>query len=321
MHCTPDIHRCVVLDHPILVPQLITFRFFSVIPPTFLFRVVSRKNMDADTEKELEAAFLNILDQGSRDNTYKFAFARFLLDYEGPETRVSFKTIAKYFFQYYWFQQMNARLRQLPHATGWLDATRSIKMRFPSGYYPHTSQEIIEERPKTVDECTVLIADECFHDVTWRFQKLRYSRAVTEKRLFYNYKVSKVESPTKKVINLSHGIELKPGIIEFFKRNKESLYPAVTLAWMRFLEPLNPGVPRISRKIEGAIPRRQHSSTKRKILEEYFDSCFYCNSQLKTRDDTHVNHLIPYEFAADDKMWNLVLACKVCNAVKSGSQE
>ena len=55
-------------------------------------------SFDGFTEGEFEGIFPNILNLTCRDNTYKFALARFLLDYSrehGPsEAHVGFRTAA-----------------------------------------------------------------------------------------------------------------------------------------------------------------------------------------------------------------------------------
>ena len=55
-----------------------------------------------DDEKFRET-FLNIVKQSTKDSTYQFAFARFLLDYskDNDDPKVSFSTISEYFLEYY----------------------------------------------------------------------------------------------------------------------------------------------------------------------------------------------------------------------------
>ena len=55
------------------------------------------------TDEEFEQIFMHVLNQGAKDNTYKFAFARFLLEYSQikTETHVEFSTIAEYYLKYY----------------------------------------------------------------------------------------------------------------------------------------------------------------------------------------------------------------------------
>ncbi len=72
---------------------------------------------------EFENDFIHILTQGKKSNTYKFAFARFLLDFtnsielkkieqlkqENKLVDVTYDQIAKYFLEYYWHQSFTQR--------------------------------------------------------------------------------------------------------------------------------------------------------------------------------------------------------------------
>ena len=55
------------------------------------------------TDEEFEQIFMHVLDQAAKDNTYKFAFARFLLEYIQNQTKkhVEFSTIAEIYLKYY----------------------------------------------------------------------------------------------------------------------------------------------------------------------------------------------------------------------------
>ena len=63
-------------------------------------------NFDIVSDDEFARVFLNVIGHGAKDNTYKFALARFLLEYSrnNTEPHVSFTVIAEYFLQYYWTQ-------------------------------------------------------------------------------------------------------------------------------------------------------------------------------------------------------------------------
>ncbi len=41
--------------------------------------------------------------------------------------------------------------------------------------------------------------------------------------------------------------------------------------------------------------------------------CFYCGA---APDELHIDHVIPWAFVAEDRVWNLVLACGPCNLDK-----
>ena len=52
-------------------------------------------------DEKFEQIFTNILDLSAKDNTYKFALARFLLEYSinHTNTHIKFSTIAEYFLK------------------------------------------------------------------------------------------------------------------------------------------------------------------------------------------------------------------------------
>ena len=107
--------------------------------------------------------------------------------------------------------------------------------------------------------------------------------------------------------------------IKFFKRYNAMLNKGVTLEWAKFLEKLNLAVPKLISKTEGEIVQRTSLVKYRRALEPYFKNCFYCDNELKSGRKTQVEHVIPFDFIAEDEMWNFVLACQDCNCKKLGS--
>ena len=69
-------------------------------------------NFKKYSDEKFQQIFMHIITQSSKDNTYKFAFARFLLEYVENETKkeVPLKKIAKGFLKYYWPQICNSKL-------------------------------------------------------------------------------------------------------------------------------------------------------------------------------------------------------------------
>jgi CRISPR/Cas system Type II protein with McrA/HNH and RuvC-like nuclease domain len=45
------------------------------------------------------------------------------------------------------------------------------------------------------------------------------------------------------------------------------------------------------------------------------EHCFYCPSKIG--ETLAVDHVIPWSYVLEDRVWNLVLACKNCNSEKS----
>ncbi len=75
-------------------------------------------SFDIISDEEFERGFLNIIAHGPKDNTYKFAFARFLLDYsrDHTDTHVNFSVIAEYFLEYYWAQVCKLKIKHAPQS-------------------------------------------------------------------------------------------------------------------------------------------------------------------------------------------------------------
>ena len=277
-------------------------------------------NFPQTTDEEFQITLMNILDLSSKDNTYKFAFMRFLIDYcnDSSDTHVEFKIIAKYFFKYYWLQECKSRFKQAPQIEKKPEIIKIIRKEFDKPYYPQTFDKISQDEPEKIQKCIEKIVKLGFHNVTWRFQKLKSGTTTKEKKIFFNYTISRVKHSNKKYVDLDIGIDINPKAIEFFKKYNPVLKKAVNLEWARFLEKLNLGVPRLIQKTEGEIIPRTALGKYRKALEPFFKNCFYCQNQL-SKNETHVEHVIPFDYIAEDNIWNFTLACQKCNCIKLGS--
>ncbi|WP_158641243.1 HNH endonuclease [Candidatus Nitrosopumilus salaria] len=139
-----------------------------------------------------------------------------------------------------------------------------------------------------------------------------------EKKIFFDYKITREKHSNKKYIDLNAGIDINPKAMQFFKKYNIVLKKAVNLEWAKFLEKLNLGVPRLIQKTEGELIPRTALGKYRKALEPYFKNCFYCEKHLLQKE-IHVDHVIPFDYIAEDSIWNFTLACQKCNCVKSGS--
>jgi len=279
-------------------------------------------DFDDFTESEFERVFLNILNLTSKDNTYKFALARFLLEYSnehGPgETHVGFHTMAGYFLRYYWPQVCKLKMKHAPQVTKNPVIVQIIEKEFDMQRYPQTFPEILAEEPEKIKRCTEAIVKKCFHNVTWRFQRIQANRA-TESRAFYAYTIKRTVHRNKKYVDLDSGITLNPKAMAFLKKYHAVLLKAVILEWSRFLEQLNVGMPKIIAKTEGMNTVRRSLAKYRRRLEPLFERCFYCGKTLGGGRKTQVEHVIPFDYIAEDDIWNLALACQRCNLQKLGA--
>ncbi len=285
-------------------------------------------NFEKFSDERFQQIFLHIISQSRRDNTYKFAFARFLLEYaeSESETRVNFEKIAKYFLKYYWPQICNSKLFQSAIDSQSVDDKRRPKIvqilnsEFPEPYYPYTTEQISKKEPKKIKNIIKKIEKECFKVVTFAFQRIKEGNAdldVTPMFFDYQIKGRKPSRPDQVYVDLDYGIILNPHAINFLKRYNGLLKKAVILEWARFLEPLNIGYPQIIKSIESEFEPR-NLQKERKLLEKIQDRCFYCNESLD-KVEINVEHIIPYSYLKHNKMWNLTLACSKCNCKKLGS--
>ena len=105
------------------------------------------------SEKELKQNFISILSKGAKSNTYKFALARFLLDYtirfesnyienkilNNEKEFVSYQDIANAFLRYYWHQECRYRVRQNYDAEKLPSVISIIRNVFGEKYVYHCS--------------------------------------------------------------------------------------------------------------------------------------------------------------------------------------
>ena len=283
-------------------------------------------------DETFRATFLNILTHGSKDSTYQFAFARFLLDYskDNDKPKVPFSKISEYFLEYYWHQICNAKIKQTrkDHIKK-PEITKLILKEFKLEYYAQIYEKIKQDESEKVEKCQDEIRKKCFKDVTYAFQNLSDK---SEKKIFFKYSISKItpryyfdkkgqkrRRSDKIEIDLSKGITLNSKAIDFFRRFHATLSRVVILEWARFLESRNPGFPQLISTIEAQIPPR-NLTTERKHLSKFQKKCFYCTKKLSNSDvEVHVEHVIPFSYIKHNQMWNLVLACKDCNLEKMAS--
>lgn len=90
--------------------------------------------------------------------------------------------------------------------------------------------------------------------------------------------------------------------------------------WIKYLEIINKEEDsyQLAGKLDHST-KRENLDSYRKILFGFGqESCFYCGKKLsRTTFGNAVDHFIPWSFVKDDKLWNFVLACPVCNSKKS----
>ena len=265
---------------------------------------------------DLNRAFLAILDHGSKDNTYKFALARALLDHcrdhadasDNPRV-VPYAYFADKFMRYYFHQEYKFRIRQNFHPE---KPPRAISILHT--VFGNTAPGDIDLLEKdTVEKARRRFLTQVFGHarrktslVIPRFQKVRGHPSGGPGGVFYEYDDD------------AQALTIRPEAFDFLRRNHAVLSKAVLAEWAKFLERINPSLPMLVAKIERDEVTRGPLTEYRSLYLKHWCHCFYCRDRLE-RGYIHVDHLIPWSYLFDDNAWNLVLACQACNLKKSSS--
>lgn len=269
---------------------------------------------DADTlsRKKLRLNFVSIMTKGKKDNTYKFALARYLLHHAAKEDAgltIRYRDIAEAFLTYYWHQECKYKIKQNFHHNRDPHVIQIIRKIFGRDYVrgnlrdmskekrQQAAQEIVKKVFGTAKTKTSLVVP--------RFQRISRGNRVVEERVFYEY-----DDDAKT-------ITLRPQALEFFRENRVLLHKMVILEWASFLERINT-LPRLVAKIQNYEARRGSLKKFRDILADRSESarCFYCGCDL-AGGEIHVDHFIPWSYVFENELWNLVLSCPGCNSRKS----
>lgn len=282
-------------------------------------------------DKDLLKKFNNIFERGKKDSTYKFALARFLVDYcsePNPKTHVTFLTIAEYFLEYFWPQVCRSNLKHNGHNETQPVIITCIKNHFRDFPYRQNYYEIKKTSDEKIKICIEELSNPklstfCFNHVTYALQRIGNDFG---KGTFFSYKkdgnIQKhLKVPPPKIVG--DGIDITLDALKFFKEYNFILKKIIILEWSKFLEKHNLSTPKIIEKTEGGKIERdavKASKFRKSLLDAGYDSCFYNESHdLKKMPlkEIHADHVIPFDYIREDEIWNYVLACQKCNCKKS----
>lgn len=265
----------------------------------------------------MQKLFNSIIGQSVKDNTYKFALTKFLLDYSHENrqvdvSRISYSMIAEKFLEYYWFQECKYKLKQDFKVERMPMVIRIIRKYCGEDYISDSYEKYFEKKQDLKNSMIQEIEKTCLQDVIPRLQP---------KGTFSFYQHFHALSPTGKKYRLppkeKRYIQLTEEAQHFFKENYHELSKLLIYEWAKFLEKTN-FTPMLIAKIEGlGLHKRRSLNRYRNILLKQMDAkCFYCDSPVDN-DDIHIDHFIPWSYIYDDAVWNLVISCSDCNLKKS----
>ena len=266
----------------------------------------------------MDNLFISIIDKSTKDNTYKFALAKFLLDFSKETSPregdfiISYTDIASKFLEYYWYQECKYKLKQDFKIKRMPTIIRIIRKYCGESYIPESYNKYFENRKDMKESMIREIELSCLQDVIPRFQS---KNNFTFYKHFHTLdpQGKKYRKPPK---DRRYIILSKEGY-GFFRENHAKLNKILVYAWAKFLEKTN-FTPKLISKIEdlGHTKRSSLGRYKKILLELTGSKCFYCNKDVNPKD-IHIDHFIPWSYLYDDELWNLVISCPNCNLKKS----
>ena len=266
----------------------------------------------------MEHAFIKIVAKGAKSNTYKFALAKFLLDYSKSkkiisDCKISYTEIATKFLEYYWFQECKYKFKQDFNKDRMPVVIRLIQKYCDTEYIPETYEKYFKDKKDIQKKLISEIEMQCFRDVIPRFQPSG------EDPFYIHFHQASASGLSFSPPGLDKRyITLKYKALSFFKEEYEVLSKVLILEWAKFLEKTN-FTPRLISKIElMKDPKRNSLNKYKKVLLEMENKCFYCDTSLENTQ-VHIDHFIPWSYIYEDEIWNLVQACSSCNLLKSDS--
>lgn len=114
-------------------------------------------------------------------------------------------------------------------------------------------------------------------------------------------------------------INLSPASVHFLAVHAQALEVIANYAWAKFLEGRNILSPRLIEKVSLDKGKRGALTPYLRMLKEEETACFYCATPFTEIRRPTVDHVLPWSFILEDALWDLVLACRSCNASKSDS--
>jgi hypothetical protein len=264
----------------------------------------------------LEQLFINIISKGKKDNTYKFALAKYLLDISKNSTiekdiLISYEEISESFLKYYWIQECKYKIKQDFKQSSQPVIITIIQQYCGKDYISDSYDKYFKNKQPMKKEIIQDIETNCLRDVIPRFQPKEYNKFYS-----HNHTISANGKKFNMPIKTNRNIILYKESIIFFKENYDLLHKSLILEWAKFLEKTN-FTPRLISKIENLGENKRSSLSKfKKMLIKIDNLCFYCNKNLDS-EKIHIDHFIPWSYIFDDEIWNLVLSCSSCNLKKS----
>jgi HNH endonuclease len=254
------------------------------------------------TDKEIWSHFNYIFSAKSKNSTtYKFVLVKSLLEnlYNvNEDLELNYSQVFSSFARIYWnlvvqhdLNQINMMNRRAEVQNILLKTTE--KYNLPKGFiFDKLTDELqIEVIHNVMKKCKLNVMGAIFGDTNGTIYNFDNKREV---------------------------MRINPSYHSFMQRHQRMLLYMANYHLALFLEKFNEqgDTTHILMKVEN-VSKRSSLDPFYQILQANYESyCFYCGKKV-TKDNTHVDHFIPWSFVQADQLWNLVLSCAPCNLSKN----
>lgn len=252
--------------------------------------------------------FLNIVRNGSVDNTYKMAWAKALVEVSLEDRKddvVQLSEIALKIFKYYWNQTIYFDLIQGSNVSKPPEFVTEVKKSIEQYYLvignrkPIHFEKVDVELNINTDKLVRILKE----NVSWRFLNIS-----GKQENLYKYE---------------KGIDfLVLSNREILHEFSDVLFESINFRWTQILENFN-ATPRIAKKVRildiTEIKRNSLSKFRDYLnIENNKHQCFICEEPI-IEETPSIDHVIPWSYLYSDDLWNLVYTHQSCNSKKSNS--
>ena len=243
--------------------------------------------------------------QSKKTTTYKFCLLKCLIDNifnVEDDLSISYDMIFSRFTEIYWNLIVKYELKQL----------------VPSVRTPQSKIESIMNMFVNVNNIPQFIpfeklGNDLKTNLSKEIQKAAQRYVVGA---FYSDTHGKIFGFSKK----SCRIVFNASSFKYLMKHKKAIEKMNYFEWMKFLSKTNmedSGIS-IAEKLDFSSKRYNLNQYRNFLLNETkVTKCFYCGNDLTNKNE--VDHYIPWSFIKDDKTWNFVISCRMCNNSKSNS--
>ena len=258
----------------------------------------------AFSDDELWAALCGAFsNKASHSTSYKYAFMKAILDnlYNVDERYcLSFEQLFDKFAEIYWNLILKYKVRQMPkNKNGKYSLIEKILWDANSKYaladgipYESLTETMRQDIGRQVKrKCKENVVGALYGDTM---------------QVFYSFN------------RKEEFFQLNPLMYEFLCKHKSFVEKVNYFEWAHYLEKINDeeSTMHLLSKLDESAKRNNLSPYKQLLYNEFESRrCFYCGRRLEI-NRTDVDHFVPWSFIKDDKLWNFVLACPVCNNSK-----